>query len=262
MSSLWQRIRGKAVQPSFDHLPTVPPPDSDADWQEPLDEPPNTQTLQAIAGVSCIIAYSDAVGNASERIVTCQRLDEHAGQSYLWAYCHSRSRVRQFRIDRVVSVCDTLTGEQYASPSAFFGSFATDRHHVSKVGWGLSVQRKADLIAFMNALVFIARCDRAFHPLEREALEAAVCGYWMRQEHSGDPDCASIMAYVDRLAPDAETFWLALQRCAASPQTINFLRRAAHNVIAADDDVTPEEFYWGNEIDEFIRAGTATARSA
>lgn len=71
-------------------------------------------------------------------------------------------------------------------------------------------------------------------------------------EYRGDPDIGSILAHTDRLAPDAETFWIAMHRCANTPALLDLLRRSARDVVEADGVIAPEEFYWGSRIDEFV----------
>ena len=72
-------------------------------------------------------------------------------------------------------------------------------------------------------------------------------------EYPGNPDINSILAHISRLAPDAETFWIAMHRCANSPALLDILKRSAREVVEADGVIAPEEFYWGNRIDEFVR---------
>lgn len=247
----WQSIRHLSVAPNVKHVQAWPTDDDEEDWDDIGDLPDFTENLPTIAGISCIIEYGKANGEQSQRVVTCQRLDDHAGTIYLWAYCHLRTQKRQFRVDRIIAVFDVETGEEHASPISFFSNYRADVTHASQPGWGLSVRRRSDFLALLNVLVFLARCDREYHPLERAALEQIVATCWMRMEYPGDPDIASILAHIDRLAPDAETFWIAMHRCATSPLLLVLLHRAARQMVDADGKVTDEEFYWGSRIDEF-----------
>lgn len=251
---LWRSIRGLSVRPNTQHLRAQAIDDADeTDWNDLDEAPPIPEELPLIAGTSCIIEYRKADGEESQRVVTCQRLDQHGDVLYLYAYCQTRKQVRQFRVDRVLSVCDVETGEQYASALAFFANYQTDSQHASQLGWGLSVRRKSDFLSFLNALVFLARCDREFHPLERQTLEQIVATCWIRMEYPGDPDVHSILAHVDRLAPDPETFWVAMHRCANTPTLLGQLKRGAREVVEADGWIADEEFYWGSRIDDFVR---------
>ena len=249
---LWHTIRSLAVKPNMRNVALLSIVDEENEWHDLSDPPVIPIDLPLIAGTSCIIEYDNAAGEHSQRVVTCQRLDDHNGIQYLWAYCHLRRKIRQFRADRIIAMFDTETGEQYESPTAFFDRYRIDNSHASQPGWGLSVRERSDFLALLNALVFLARCDREFHPLERAALEHAVSTSWIRMEYRGDPDIDSILAHTNRLAPDAETFWIAMHRCANAPALLDLLRRSARDVVEADGVIAPEEFYWGSRIDEFV----------
>ena len=253
LSEFWQSLVGSAVVPRVvaGRVFEVITDDGDTDPDHPS-EVPDWEGITPIAGVPCIIAYVDGKGTTSERLITCQRIDDHRGERYLWAYCHSRLAVRQFKLARVQQVSDAQTGEVFDCVDTFFGQFAADNVHRSQPGWGLSVNRKADFTALLNALVFIARCDRDYHPLERQSLEAFVGRYWIRSEALGDPDCDSILRYADKLAPDAEVFWVSLHRCAKNPLLLSLLRLSVRDIVDADGVIAAEEFYWGTKVDEFV----------
>src|SRR3546814_1085914 len=108
-------------------------------------------------------------------------------------------KTRQFKVSRILDVFDAETGEAYASPSSFFEHFAVDQVHRSRPGWGLGVQHKADFTALLNSVVFIARCDDEYHPLERSTLEDLVMKFWLRFEIFHEPDCEAILSHADRL---------------------------------------------------------------
>jgi len=110
------------------------------------------------------------------------------------------------------------------------------------------------LIALLNGLVFIARCDREFHPTEKACLESALTSFWLRLEFAGDPDFSEIMSYADKLSPDGETFWLAMQRFAENPKLAMIFKRHTRELIEADGVIRPEEAYWSIEIEDFLGA--------
>lgn len=219
----------------------------------PADKNEWQEKLGTISGVPCILIYEDAKRQRSERLVTCQRYDLHNESPYLWAFCHTRTAVRQFKIDRIIEVFDPESGDAYASVSNFFDQFSFDQIHKSKPGWGLNVTQKADFSALLNANVFMAKCDKEFHRLERSSLENVITKYWLRFEVRHEPDFESIMKHADKLAPDSETFWVALHRIAEDPQLIRILKETAVDMIEADGVFAKEEFYWGSKIDEFFR---------
>lgn len=254
VKSFWDVVVGRAVEPRLvqDRIFEIPAEDDEVGPDE--DGPPSWSELTPIAGVPIIIAYSDAQGRPSERLLTCQRLDAHSKDLYLWAFCHTRRAVRQFRVSRISDVSDPSTGETHRSPEEFFAQFSLNATHASHPGWGLSVGRKADLVALLNALIFLARCDKKYHPLERASLEDVVLSYWLRSEATGEPDIDSILVYADKLSPDAEVFWVSLRRCAASPLLKRLLQSSAQKLVDADGIISPEENYWGGKLDSFLES--------
>jgi hypothetical protein len=252
MPGLWQEIRGKfvsarAIMAYFDDT------DDDEQRHQEANSPAWQSEISSVSGLPFILSYKDSKGSVTQRLVTCQRLDSSAETLYLWGFCHSRTAVRQFRVDRIVEITDAQTGEILDSPLVFFSQFQVERTQRSKPGWGLSVRQRADFAALLNALMFMARCDRDYHPLEREALEECVARYWIRFEAPGDPDMEAILAHTDRLAPDAETFFVSLNRCAAEPRLVRLLKESAAQIIDADGIHAAHEMYWGAKIDEFFK---------
>ncbi len=248
--SWFDRLRGKAVQPIVHEKLVIASRENLDDTDLADDVAVDTQT--PIAGLAIVVSYTGANGKKSERLITCRRYDVHGNLRYISAYCHTRKSVRLFRIDRISEVFDHRTGESLNPVEEFFSQFDVSRVHTSAYGWGLSVKVRADLIAYLNSLMFLARCDRKYHSLEREVLDELICQFWLRMELTGEPDCASIVDYADRLAPDAETFWIALNRVKEHPVLSGIFRRAAQAIIFADGEIRDEERYWGGEIDKFF----------
>jgi hypothetical protein len=135
---------------------------------------------------------------------------------YLWAFSHSRQTVRQFRVDRIAEVFDVQSGDSLGTADTFFTQFAIDRSQKRAPGWGLGVRQRTGFIALLNCLVFIAKCDRQFHRLEHDVIEDVIARYWLRSEARGEPDVPAIVSYIDRLAPDAEIFFVSLERCSGN----------------------------------------------
>lgn len=206
--------------------------------------------LEAISGFSCIIRYSDARGRVSERRISCQRLEAAENGRFLRAFCHERGSLRMFRVDRIVEVIDLHTGE--TGGPEFFDRFETGHTHGGKLMWGLSPVRRSEVLAALNALAFIARCDGRFHPAERDTIERFICSYWLRQELPGEPPISDMLEYADRLKPDAETFFVSLTRCADNPSVARLVRQMIADVIAADGIISKEEAFWGVKVSDYL----------
>ena len=216
--------------------------------------PPEEQKLDKISGICVIITYEDSKGNSSQRLVTCKQLSVRGGKYYITAFCHHRQAPRSFLIDRIVDVFDANTGECLSPAQAFFAEFEPDQFARSGFSWGLSVGRRADLIALLNALVFLARCDAEFHPAERDSLEHALTSFWLRLEILGNPDFDDILAYADKLAPDGETFWIALHRFREDEALRDIFVANSNRLIQADGDIHERESFWSFEIADFFSA--------
>ncbi|WP_324075897.1 MAG: WYL domain-containing protein [Erythrobacter sp.] len=224
----------------------VPEFDEDDQHLEPLED------IENVGGLSVVIEYLDAKGNVSQRLITCRKISVRAGKDYLNAYCHHRKSPRSFRIDRITDIFDATTGESLSPAQAFFANFQPDETSSSGLSWGLSVGRRADLIAMLNALIFIARCDKDFHFAERESLEKALTSFWLRLEILGDPDFDDLLRYADRLAPDGETFWVAMHRFKEDAVLADIFARHANLLIQADGVIHQTEAYWSVEIADFF----------
>jgi hypothetical protein len=249
----WQEISDKFVRAEVHSSRSINLSSSIADEDDEIVSDLQQSDLQSISGLAILVEYKNAKGEISDRVITCKRLDDHAGIKYVYAFCHSRKAARQFRIDRIVEVFDHRTGESLNPVEDFFSSFTPDNVQKSPVGFGLSVRKRADFLALLNALVFIARCDQEYHPLERSALEGLISRFWLRLEIPSAPDEDAILKLADRLAPDAETFWVALHRIVQDPKLARILQETAREIIEADGIVAREEFYWGSNLDQFFR---------
>lgn len=246
LSEMLSRVVKPKLHERFSGIELAVPEFDDTDDADPVD------TIETVGGLSVIIEYSDSRGNSSQRLITCRKMVVRAGKDYINAYCHHRGAPRSFRIDRITDVFDAKTGESLSPAQAFFAGFEPDKVATSGLSWGLSVGRRADLIALLNALVFIARCDKDFHSNERQSLEKALTAFWLRLEIAGDPDFEDILEYADKLAPDGETFWVAMHRFKEDPDLESIFARSSNDLIQADGVIHENEAYWSMEIADFF----------
>ena len=252
---LWNSVRGRhGPVPRPVALSIELPEEDEPESLVVIGEGVPAGPLDAVSGFSCVIAYRDGRGRPSQRRITCIRLERAGDLTYVRAYCHERQMQRQFRTDRIEAVCDLHTAEMVADDGAnFFSRFQVDHEQETSLSWGLSVQQKQDLVAGLNALVFMARCDSEWHEAEQEAIERFVTSYWIRNELSGEPPIEVIMAHASRIAPDPEVFYMSLSRCSERPALALVIRRAIQMVIEADERIHEREFYWGSAVDDYFR---------
>lgn len=254
--AFWREVRSHPpVAPPADFTPRLPSDDAEELHVEDPGEAPPGWPVEQVSGHTVVIRYRDSKGQESERQLTCRRLEHRGGQTYLHAFCFSRQRLRCFRADRIASVIDPSTGEVFNPGSRFLDLFAPDSESAAPFRYGLSPAAYADLNAALNVLAFVARCDGAWHPLEKEAIEEFVTSYWLRAEHPCSLDLDDVTLHAARLAPDAETFWASLLRCSRHPVLAPIIRRHIGAVIDADGVHHPTEIYWAGEISDFLSEG-------
>ncbi|WP_162184716.1 tellurite resistance TerB family protein [Sphingomonas hengshuiensis] len=212
-------------------------------------EPPAPAT--SISGFTCIIDYADSKGRDSTRRITCVRLENNAGTEYLRAFCHERRSHRLFRCDRIETYYDIETGEVLNIGSILGGNPVMLRQ-AAPLHWGLSPRDYADIIAGLNILVFVARCDKHWHPMEQAAIDSFVETFWLHSGFRQDIPIDDIIAHAAKLRPDSEIFYGALLRAAERRTLRNTIRKHIAAVIEADGVVTDEEFYWGNQVESYL----------
>lgn len=246
----WLSVQGRNVSapPPRGFMARLPQADGAAEISS--DERPKASTV--LSGFTCIIEYTDAKGDFSRRRVTFIRLEEASDERYLRTYCHERERTRQFKVDRITAAADIDTGEIFDLPD-LLNSLSADHSQSSKPGWGLCPRDRADLIAGINVMVFVARCDREWHPLESDAIEHFITSCWLRCGFEAELPLDDLLAHARKLRPDAESFYGSLIRATERPELQAIIRRNVAQVIDADGKISPEELYWGSQVDEFFQ---------
>ena len=211
---------------------------------------PQTQiedfSLQSIAAFCCVIKYADEL-----RLITCRRYDVISAVGYVGAICHASRGYRQFRCDRIDEIYDAQTGELLGD-GTYFARFEPDSARDRAPSWGLKASQKAKLVAGLNVLAFMARCDGRWHRLEDDIVEKFICTMWLRKEWPGDPDIVEIVTHAHRLAPDADALFKALRYYANSRSSALILTRHVSELMAADGVICESEINWGTEISTFL----------
>lgn len=284
LAGLWLRVRG--IRPSLPPLRGDPPaadvPDSHETVPEPeppiaeLAEPPRADDLPPIAGLFIQIEYQDAAGVQTARRITCRDICQSGANRLLRAHCHERDALRSFRIDRIRIVVDPETGE-VLEPTAFFAAyvsaeqdaFATylvvrpGRERSTSVAAfdDLSNAQRYDLIAGLKVLSFLAHCDADWHLFEDEEIAKFVWEWWAGQGLDAEPDIGGIMAYVRRLRPRPDDFYVSLKRASRNRRLGDLLLRAVTAVVEADGEIRSAEHRWVCELQGYL-AELAGARLA
>lgn len=234
------------LPPVLDTFNVIPCMESEREDSKPIGNEP-----QPITAFVCIIAYEDRQGALTERLITCQRYDLIGGIGYVGAICHASRGYRQFRTDRIACVSDPRTGETLGQ-GTFFSQFSTDAMATGVYSWGLDRKKKAHLIAGLNVLAFMARCDGYWHPLEEEVIVQFTCSLWLRSEWDGEPPMDQVIAHARRIAPDGEAFFKALLQYSRNRTSTAVLKQGVSALIAADGVICDEEHRWTMAMLEYL----------
>lgn len=215
-------------------------------WTPDGEEQPVDEALfDHSAGRAVYIVYIDNVGHRSERPISVRQIIARGWPESIYAFCHVRRALRQFRIDRIKELYDLSTGElREAEPylEALFRNGA--------------VGRRDDVLCHLaRTLVFMARCDGDYHPLEEEAIEFAL-GRYLRNYGGDDDDLDDIMGRCDELAPEGVNVLSSLGhviRCPERRAISRLILDAVGSVIDADGRHAPEEVTWAVELSSLLR---------
>jgi hypothetical protein len=241
MGALFNLLRGRATLISKQSPVAISMPSEDA-----IEEgTPLSGHFDNVTGHLVIIDYRDAKGVDSTRRISCIRLNTaNADRAYLMAWCHERRARRSFLVGRITEVIDATTGESCGSGPKYFSTFAADGHFSAGYHWGLCPVDYANIVAGLNVLTFMARCDGHAHESEHDEIDAFITSWWMRREFAHDIPEMEVAQKVRKLAPDAESFVMSLDRAAHEPLIRGLLYRYADRLIVADGRIDPKEAHW------------------
>lgn len=214
---------------------------------------------QSIAGFICRIDYTNAKGEATHRVIQCRSIKVQDRVALVGAICVSSHAHKHFRCDRISEVFDALTGESLGDGS-FFKQFVVGEHKQSKSNWNTTSQRKSLIVAGLNVLSFMARCDGRWHPLEEQVIEDFVCALWLKKGWENSPPMDEVLAHARRLAPDGAVFRSAIRQYAHSNGSGQVLSRFVQRIIAADGVICDEEHRWATEFADALEEARAEER--
>lgn len=214
---------------------------------------------QSIAGFICRIDYTNAKGEATNRVIQCRSIKVQDRVALVGAICVSSHAHKYFRCDRISEVFDALTGESLGD-GGFFKQFVVGEHKQSKSNWNTTSQRKSLIVAGLNVLSFMARCDGRWHPLEEQVIEDFVCALWLKKGWENSPPMDEVLAHARRLAPDGTVFRSAIRQYAHSNGSGQVLSRFVQRIIAADGVICDEEHRWATEFADALEEARAEER--
>lgn len=198
------------------------------------------------ATTTAFIAYTDAHGEPSERVITFRGLEQQDDRVVsILSWCHERQAIRRFRIDRIGEMICPESGE-VLDPI---------EHCLALKRNGALKMRDFALTRVMNIATFMARCDGDYHHLERDYLEDMLGRYF---RFFGGDDAAFECAMVEapRLAPGSRDFIRALYYLRTRPnrrELARFVLNACAETMDADGHHHDDEIRWGIEVGDILK---------
>lgn len=197
------------------------------------------------SGWAGFMHYTDASGDTSSRRIVCRSISGNGRPETVTAYCCERKAHRTFRIDRIDELICIETGE-VLDPATHFAEL-----------WSKGALKVADktLTDFSRVLVFMARCDGEFHPLELKEVEAAL---WRYGAEFGldDKTIKTAVRGVGKIAPDSEDFVDSLKRI-SHHRNARLLSRllldSVDRVAAADGRIDRQEAEWATVVGDALK---------
>jgi predicted DNA-binding transcriptional regulator YafY len=195
---------------------------------EPEDAVEADRSVQ-LAGDTFEITYEDSRGQVSVRRVSVRRVDRVGEHHVLKAYCFERDSLRSFRLDRVMSAVDLVTGEIFGEHQDLLEEILWDQQQEAESGFG-------EFVHDVRMLTYLAQCDGQFAASEMEEIIAYLnaAGFVSERE--------ALTRHVQRLVPDMTAFEESLFATLDwPPERIARFADAAVEVVMADGRITPEE---------------------
>lgn len=112
--------------------------------------------LGSVAGPAYRIAYVNADGEASDRVITILDVSQDDGRTYVLAHCSRAQDSLTFRADRIREMRDHHTGERISQPMQFFRQFFTEEKPATNEHLTVMSRARPGLIG----LLWIALADR------------------------------------------------------------------------------------------------------
>lgn len=205
-----------------------------------------TTSLGYAEGQSFMIEYVDSKGAPSARRITVwQIIAGSNGAPCLFAQCHERNAMRQFRIDRI-QCCIDYDGEVFEDVPKFMSDTFGMSFKIALKAAGITERWSKILYAIRpdaTLLAAVARADGNYASVEA----SAAMQYLEEQaETSGvmldAGDLAALKRYAKRLHPLEDQILRAIEQLRGRPpHRINRLLRAAHTLIKSDGIIDQRE---------------------
>ena len=213
-----------------------------------------------VADIYTAIEYCAANGELTRRRITMRRIEFNCSVPSLYAFCHERRAIRQFRTDRIK--CFITADGEVIEPNNFWKSIGVDFdaiEYTPQKRCGETSETNRTKRMLRDQIRILAALSRADGNMRDEEVKAIIEYIeieveWDRIDLS-EETIAELKAYIKRLRPTAEKVSESLFRLFEEPKgkkriyakELERFMRAAKNVIDADGVLheTEVEFYNG-----------------
>ena len=201
------------------------------------------------SGWAGFMHYTDANGDESARRIICRSISGYGRPETVTAFCCERKAHRTFRIDRIKELICLETGE-VLDPAVHFDEL-----------WRNGALKVADktLTDFARILVFMARCDGEFHPLELKEVETALARYGAEFSIE-DKTIKTAIRNSGKIAPDDDDFVMGLSKISKHPNARRLSRlllESVSNIAAADGRIHQQEAVWTAVVSDALKVMSA-----
>lgn len=227
---------------------------TDSSYQKPLDGVPPPPPLVAehlnsgheqAAGASILVemTYKSLSGNMKKRDILIRRVINSKGELYINGLATDIKAPRLIKVSNIVQIHDVGTGRFYDNPFEFvqqkLGVSVDDKkdsaQSVPHSDFEKVIERTAPA---MTVMMYLSGLDGERSPAERQKIVDHVRAR-TKDLHYTDQE---LNDYLISLAPDYESFKLALQRVISKDKSvIQLVVEGILSVITADDKVDEKE---------------------
>jgi hypothetical protein len=163
---------------------------------------PIAKAISALVG----IYYEDKNGEVSKRKITIRRIWQRGQEVLIDGFCHEMKAPRIFMASRIQKIFDIKNKKAYSNPKQFLLSQIAAVSEGGGMGKTAASKIIASIRNELSALTFLAKIDDSFDPAEMKV----ILEYVRKQSDGAKYDSTEIKDYVERLYPDEECFYDAI----------------------------------------------------
>lgn len=196
------------------------------------------------AGTAWFIIYEGSNGDDSERRITIRNVVQTGEILYINAFCHERSALRKFRLDRIIEATDLATGEVLTEYPDLLSNFTK---LLPKDADGITHAVLREAKHALNILAFLSRCDGQYHPAEEDVIFKYIADEFFDREI----DESLVIKHVRKLYPDHDTYLTSIRAIYPfkGEKYLKKVVRYGAQLIAADEVIMDEEFQHQQELE-------------